>query len=82
MLLLKPNCECCDKDLAANATDAFICTFECTFCRTCASSVFDFICPNCSGNLVQRPIRPPAALVNNPASTERVLKPHENCNSH
>ena len=33
MLKLKPNCECCDKDLAPDAADAVICSFECTFCR-------------------------------------------------
>ncbi|MBV6651395.1 MAG: DUF1272 domain-containing protein, partial [Hoeflea sp.] len=28
-LELRPNCECCDKDLPADATDARICTYEC-----------------------------------------------------
>ena len=28
MLLLKPNCECCDRDLPPEATDARMCTFE------------------------------------------------------
>ena len=32
MLALRPNCECCDKDLPNGAADALICTFECTFC--------------------------------------------------
>ena len=27
-LELRPNCECCDKDLPPNATEARICTFE------------------------------------------------------
>ena len=36
MLELRPNCECCDKDLPPDATDAMICTFECTFCADCA----------------------------------------------
>ena len=31
-LILKPNCECCDRDLPNGDTDARICTFECTFC--------------------------------------------------
>ena len=31
MLKLKPNCECCDKDLAPDAMDTRICSFECTF---------------------------------------------------
>jgi len=82
MLLLKPNCECCNIDLAPDANNAFICTFECTFCETCTTSVFNFRCPNCSGNLVQRPIRPPAALVNNPASVTRVIKAHQTCKNH
>ncbi|KJG34330.1 DUF1272 domain-containing protein [Photobacterium angustum] len=74
MLDLRPNCECCDKDLPPESTEAVICTFECTFCLSCAESVLNHVCPNCSGNLVQRPIRPLSALKNNPASTKRVLK--------
>jgi uncharacterized protein len=74
MLELRPNCECCDKDLPPESTEAVICTFECTFCSTCSEKALNHICPNCSGNLVQRPIRPKAALKNYPASTKRVLK--------
>ena len=37
MLDLRPNCECCDKDLPNGAPDALICTFECTFCADCAN---------------------------------------------
>lgn len=33
MLELRPNCECCDKDLPPDSPEAFICSFECTFCR-------------------------------------------------
>ena len=75
MLDLRPNCECCDKDLPPEAMDAMICTFECTFCRACAQDLLAGICPNCGGNLVQRPIRPAAKLAKHPASTKRVLKP-------
>ncbi len=74
MLELRPNCECCNKDLPPESTEAVICTFECTFCRSCAEGVLNNICPNCKGNFVSRPIRPTAALKNNPASTMRVLK--------
>ncbi|MFC3851631.1 DUF1272 domain-containing protein [Salinispirillum marinum] len=74
MLELRPNCECCDKDLPPESLEAVICTFECTFCVSCAETVLDGHCPNCGGNLVQRPIRPAALLKNNPASTKRVLK--------
>jgi uncharacterized protein len=74
MLELRPNCECCDRDLAPEATDAMICTFECTFCAGCAASVFAGVCPNCGGELVRRPIRPAEKLEKNPASTKRILR--------
>lgn len=74
MLELRPNCECCDKDLPAESQEARICTFECTFCADCADNVLKGVCPNCNGNLVARPIRPAAMLAKNPASTKRVLK--------
>ena len=74
MLELRPNCECCDTNLPPDADNAMICTFECTFCRSCAEGVLNNVCPNCSGNFSPRPIRPPKALKHNPASTVRVLK--------
>ena len=78
MLELRPNCECCDKDLAPDSMQARICTFECTFCADCAQHTLHGTCPNCGGNLVPRPIRTPAMLAKYPASTKRVLKP-EGC---
>jgi hypothetical protein len=78
MLELRPNCECCDRDLPPESRDARICTYECTFCAECAEVKLKGICPNCGGNLVPRPIRPAAKLLKNPASTRRVLKP-EGC---
>ncbi|MEZ5972947.1 MAG: DUF1272 domain-containing protein [Hyphomonadaceae bacterium] len=74
MLKLKPNCENCDRDLPPECADARICTFECTFCVSCVEGELNGRCPNCGGNFERRPIRPAAALVNYPASTERVLK--------
>jgi hypothetical protein len=74
MLELRPNCECCDKDLPPESREAMICTFECTFCASCATDVLKGTCPNCAGELVRRPVRPAAALLSNPASTKRVLK--------
>lgn len=74
MLLLKPNCECCDRDLPPESADARICSFECTFCVDCADQVFKGVCPNCGGNFVARPIRPPAMLTRRPASTARYLR--------
>ena len=78
MLQLRPNCECCNRDLPNENTEAHICSFECTFCSDCAETRLNNVCPNCSGELVRRPRRPAAALARNPASTERVFKP-EGC---
>jgi hypothetical protein len=75
MLALRPNCECCDRDLAPDARDAMICSFECTFCRACAETRLRGRCPNCGGELVRRPIRPVDRLARHPASTARVFKP-------
>ena len=78
MLILKPNCECCDKDLLPDAVDAMICTFECTFCRDCDDTRLGGRCPNCGGNFVARPVRPEDKLAKFPASTQRIFKP-EGC---
>jgi len=75
MLELRPNCECCNKDLPPNASDAMICTFECTYCRDCVETKLGSQCPNCGGDLQQRPVRPAAKLEKFPASTKRVFKP-------
>ena len=75
MLELRPNCECCDRDLPPDAPDARICTYECTFCAACADGVLGGVCPNCRGDLTARPIRPAAMLARHPASTKRVVKP-------
>jgi hypothetical protein len=74
MLQLRPNCECCDRDLPPDAADAMICSFECTFCRACAEQVLAGRCPNCGGELLARPRRPAEKLAKYPASTERVSK--------
>jgi uncharacterized protein len=75
MLELRPNCECCNRDLPPNSRDARICTYECTFCVECVNTKLNGICPNCGGNFVPRPIRPPKQLEKHPASIRRVLKP-------
>ncbi|MEI9984847.1 MAG: DUF1272 domain-containing protein [Aliidongia sp.] len=74
MLELRPNCECCGKDLPPDSTDAMICSFECTFCAECNAATLRGICPNCGGNLVARPIRPAALLTKYPASISRKVK--------
>ena len=57
-LQLRPNCESCDKDLPPAATDARICSYECTFCADCVETRLFNVCPNCGGGFAPRPIRP------------------------
>ncbi|NQD37137.1 DUF1272 domain-containing protein [Permianibacter sp. IMCC34836] len=75
MLQMRPNCECCNKDLPPDATDARICSFECTFCANCVDTVLHGKCPNCGGNFGIRPSRAERLLSKYPASTERIYKP-------
>jgi uncharacterized protein len=75
MLQLRPGCECCDRDLPPDSTIARICSYECTFCEPCAIGVLAGRCPNCGGELLQRPRRPAARLATHPASATRVFKP-------
>ena len=75
MLELSPGCECCDRDLPPDSTQARICSFECTFCADCAESKLGGVCPNCGGELVARPRRPAAKLARNPPVTKRTFKP-------
>ena len=58
MLAIRPNCECCDKELPANSKEAYICSYECTFCKKCLDEILQNVCPNCGGGLTARPIRP------------------------
>ncbi|MCE7797306.1 DUF1272 domain-containing protein [Sphingobium sufflavum] len=70
MLEMRPDCERCGSDLPAQAGGAFICSFECTYCADCADQLDDH-CPNCGGELLDRPTRTGEALKRAPASTER-----------
>jgi hypothetical protein len=58
VLELRPTCEHCNKALPPDALDARICSFECTFCAECVSSVLHNVCPNCGGGFAARPVRP------------------------
>ncbi len=78
MLELRPNCECCDRDLPPAAL-AMICSFECTFCPDCAADVYGGICPNCGGAFTARPVRPAGKLIANPPSTRRVVRSDQPC---
>ena len=70
MLELRPDCEKCGADLPAHLPGAFICSFECSFCAECARAL-DERCPNCGGELVDRPTRAKDKLIAYPASTVR-----------
>jgi hypothetical protein len=54
-LEMKTSCERCSAPLSDNG-EAFICTYECTFCPNCTEEMKS-ICPNCGGELVRRPRR-------------------------
>jgi len=79
VLELRPNCECCDRDLPNGDASARICSFECTFCAPCAEDRFHGACPNCGGDLVVRPTRPVSKVLASPPSTERVVLFHAEC---
>ena len=73
MLEMRPDCERCGTGLPAEAPGAFICSFECTFCAECADAL-DEQCPNCGGELIDRPTRAKRLHAQNPPSTERRFK--------
>ncbi|MHB1059835.1 MAG: DUF1272 domain-containing protein [Rhodanobacter sp.] len=75
MLQMRPNCECCNRDLPAGAGGAMICSFECTFCADCVETVLHGRCPNCGGGFSPRPPRAAELLGRYPPSPERVYKP-------
>jgi uncharacterized protein len=54
-LEMRTACERCGADLAPDG-EAYICSFECTFCASCTEEL-EHICPNCAGDLVRRPQR-------------------------
>jgi uncharacterized protein len=55
MLEMRTTCERCGAPLTADGP-ATICSYECTFCGHCAEAM-DGRCPNCGGELVNRPRR-------------------------
>jgi hypothetical protein len=77
MLEIRPNCEHCGKDLPNTSIEAMICSFECTYCKDCAIEIFENVCPSCTGNFIQRPIRPSKMIEKYPASKKRVFAPKD-----
>jgi hypothetical protein len=85
MLELRPTCENCNRALPPDSTEAMICSFECTFCRSCVEGILGNVCPNCGGGFCSRPVRPKTNWKNGnhlgayPASTNirhRPVDPH------
>jgi hypothetical protein len=68
-LLMKSECERCNAPLPLDTAQARICSYECTFCASCADGALGGGCPNCGGELQPRPRRvhalevPPAGPV-------------------
>ena len=75
MLEIRPNCEHCNLDLPNTSAQAMICSFECTYCKTCAKEIFKNVCPSCAGNFVERPIRTSKMIEKYPASIKRIFAP-------
>ena len=74
MLDMRPDCEKCGADLPAEAPGAFICSLECTFCAECADALDD-LCPNCGGELMDRPTRAKKLQAKHPPGTVRHHRP-------
>lgn len=72
-LEMRPDCERCGADLPAELPGAFICSFECTFCAPCTDEL-DERCPNCGGELMDRPSRAVKHHEKHPPSTVRKFK--------
>jgi hypothetical protein len=56
-LEMREKCEKCEAGLMHEG-EAFICSYECTFCGPCTTTM-DHTCPNCGGELLRRPHRAP-----------------------
>ena len=63
-LEMRTVCERCGAPIAP-AGEAYICTFECTYCAACEKAL-DAVCLNCGGELVRRPRPAPARATSAP----------------
>ncbi len=70
MLEMRPDCQRCGADLPAEAPGAFICSLESTFCAECADDL-DEQCPDCGGELLDRPTRAKRLHAQHPPATAR-----------
>src|SRR5437588_917002 len=69
---MKSNCEGCQRGLSADA-EAYVCSYECTFCADCAS-IQKSICPHCGGELLRRPRRSHSLEVQEPDEVQVEIK--------
>ena len=58
VLELRPTCEHCNRKLPPESAEAWICSYECTFCGDCVERGLLNVCPNCGGGFMPRPVRP------------------------
>lgn len=75
MLEVRPVCEHCGRPLSADSSEAMICSFECTFCKSCVEDVLCNVCPNCGGGFEKRPVRPQDILLKYPAASLKIHNP-------
>ena len=73
-LEMRAVCEKCNAGLP-HESEAYICSFECTFCVSCADGDLAGRCPNCGGVLQTRPTREAKLLGDYPAATVRTFHP-------
>lgn len=66
-LEMRAECERCHA-ATPPAGPAWICSYECTFCGACATSLAHQ-CPNCGGELVGRPRRAPSPTAAGPGGS-------------
>ena len=55
-LVMRGSCERCQAELPSDSAEAYICSYECTWCGVCAATL-RHVCPNCGGELMRRPRR-------------------------
>lgn len=73
-LEMKQRCEKC-LTLLDTQSDAYICSFECTYCAICAEKLNN-ICGHCGGELVRRPRRgQPVPVSPSPAASVPRIRP-------
>ncbi len=75
MLEIRTTCECCLKELPNGSPEAMICTFECTFCKSCVEGELQNVCPNCGGGFTPRPKRPEEWMEKYPVKGKVDFKP-------